>query len=204
MVGPGAGSPPSPLGLFRVIDICKGSILIDGVDIKAVKLNLLRSRLSIIPQDPVLFEGTVRYNLDPENLKSDPELWSSLEVVQLKDVINESADGLQTKISEGGENFSAGQRQLFCIARAILRDSKILIMDEATASIDMQTDAMIQDVIKTAFSNRTVITIAHRVATILNCDKIIVLSQGQVIEYDTPENLLNSDTVFASLVKENK
>ncbi|XP_078700800.1 ATP-binding cassette sub-family C member 9-like isoform X2 [Branchiostoma floridae x Branchiostoma belcheri] len=201
----GSGKSSLTLALFRMIDMFEGKICIDGVDISRVPLTLLRSRLSIIPQDPVLFSGTIRFNLDPEDNVSDWELWRSLEIAQLKSVVTELPNQLDEMVTEGGENFSVGQRQLFCLARAFVRKSRILIMDEATASIDMETDAILQDVIKTAFRDRTVLTIAHRIATILNSDRILVLDQGKLVENDSPQNLLKKpDGLFTALVKANK
>ncbi|XP_071504808.1 ATP-binding cassette sub-family C member 9-like [Diadema antillarum] len=198
----GSGKSSLTLALFRIIDIFKGRILIDGIDVATVPLTVLRQRLSIIPQDPVLFTGTIRRNLDPESRRTDQELWEALEIAQLKEVVGQLEEGLESKVTEGGENYSVGQRQLFCLARAFLRNSQILIMDEATASIDMQTDQILQDVVATAFAQKTVLTIAHRIATILNSDSILVLSDGEVIEYDSPDNLLSrEDSVFSSLVK---
>ncbi|XP_070559570.1 ATP-binding cassette sub-family C member 9-like [Ptychodera flava] len=190
------------LALFRIINTCKGRILIDGIDISHVALRTLRTRLAVIPQDPVLFAGTIRFNLDPEGEHTDRDLWTALEIAQLTATVNELGQKLESQVSEDGENFSLGQRQLFCLARAFLRNAKILIMDEATASIDIQTDAILQEVVATAFANRTVLTIAHRVSTIMDSDMVLVLSEGRVVEYDTPENLLRKDGgIFASLVQ---
>ncbi|XP_022110730.1 ATP-binding cassette sub-family C member 9-like [Acanthaster planci] len=201
----GSGKSSLTLALFRIIDTYKGSIVIDGIDISTVPLTTLRQRLAIIPQDPVLFSGTIRYNVDPERQRTDDELWHSLEISQLKDTVSQMPKGLDSEVSEGGENFSVGQRQLFCLARAFLRRSKILIMDEATASIDMDTDKILQDVVATAFADCTVLTIAHRVATILDSDSILTLADGEIVEYDTPENLLaDHNSIFASLVNSNQ
>ncbi|XP_070558012.1 ATP-binding cassette sub-family C member 9-like [Ptychodera flava] len=201
----GSGKSSLALSLFRMIDTYKGRVCIDGIDISHVPLLTLRKRLAIIPQDPILFTGTIRFNLDPEGTKDDKELWEALEIAQLKSTVMELDKQLGSEISEGGENFSVGQRQLFCLARAFLRKARILVMDEATASIDMKTDAILQNVVATAFQDMTVLTIAHRVSTILDSDTILVLSEGEVVEYDTPENLLkNEDGIFASLVKGNK
>ncbi|XP_030828553.1 ATP-binding cassette sub-family C member 9 isoform X2 [Strongylocentrotus purpuratus] len=198
----GSGKSSLTLALFRIIDIFRGRILIDGIDIATIPLTTLRQRLAIIPQDPVLFTGTIRRNLDPEEKRTDQELWEALEIAQLKDVVGNLEQGLESKVTEGGENYSVGQRQLFCLARAFLRNSQVLIMDEATASIDMQTDQILQEVVASAFADKTVLTIAHRIATILSSDSILVLSDGKVIEYDSPDNLLaREDSVFASLVK---
>ncbi|CAH1800691.1 unnamed protein product [Owenia fusiformis] len=200
----GSGKSSLTLGLFRIIDICKGQIFMDGIDISRVPLERLRSRISIIPQDPVLFSGTVRYNLDPEHVKTDDELWEGLDIAQLKPIIQQLPLGLDAVVSEGGENYSVGQRQLFCLARAFLRKSTILVMDEATASVDMATDKIIQTVVRKEFKDRTVLTIAHRVATIIDSDTIIVLDKGCIIENDSPKALLAKDTVFKSLVEQNK
>ncbi|XP_038069146.1 ATP-binding cassette sub-family C member 9-like isoform X2 [Patiria miniata] len=199
----GAGKSSLTLALLRVIDIFGGRIVVDGIDIKSVPLKTLRSKLSIIPQDPVLFTGTIRGNLDPLHEKTDSQLWESLEISQLKDVVAELDGGLDALVTEGGENFSVGQRQLFCLARAFLRKSRILIMDEATASIDLETDKLLQKVVITAFADRTVLTIAHRIATILNSDKILVLDEGKVAEFDSPDNLMQLDgSLFASFVRD--
>ncbi|XP_033647299.1 ATP-binding cassette sub-family C member 9-like [Asterias rubens] len=201
----GSGKSSLTLALFRIIDTYKGRILIDDVDINQVPLSTLRQRIAIIPQDPILFNGTIRYNLDPENRRSENDLWNSLEISQLKETVKRMPAGLDSEVSEGGENFSVGQRQLFCLARAFLRRSRILIMDEATASIDIETDKILQEVVATVFADCTVLTIAHRVATILDSDTILTLSDGKVVEYDTPENLLeNPNSIFASLVNSNQ
>ncbi|XP_033647488.1 ATP-binding cassette sub-family C member 9-like [Asterias rubens] len=201
----GSGKSSLTLALFRIIDTYEGRILIDDVDINNVPLSTLRQRIAIIPQDPILFNGTIRYNLDPEDIRSDSDLWHSLEIAQLKETVKQMPRGLDSEVSEGGENFSVGQRQLFCLARAFLRRSRILIMDEATASIDIETDKILQEVVATVFADCTVLTIAHRVATILDSDTILTLSDGKVVEYDTPENLLTDpNSIFGSLVKSDK
>lgn len=158
------------------------------MNIADIGLHDLRSKISIIPQEPVLFSGTIRYNLDPFEEFSDAKLWNALEEVQLKEVIHELPAG----ISEGGMNFSVGQRQLICLARAILRDNKILVMDEATANVDSNTDALIQKTIRNKFANCTVLTIAHRLNTVMDSDKIIVMNEGRCIEFGTPYELLTA------------
>ncbi|XP_070558785.1 ATP-binding cassette sub-family C member 9-like [Ptychodera flava] len=173
----GSGKSSLAMALFRIIDTFKGRIVIDEVDISRVPLLTLRERLVIIPQDPVLFAGTIRFNLDPEYKKTDDEIWEALEVAQLKGIVAELDNRLDSDVSEEGDNFSVGQRQLFCLARAFLRNAKILVMDEATASIDVKTDAILQRVMSTAFFDRTVITIAHRISTILDSDSVLVLSE---------------------------
>ncbi|XP_072050857.1 ATP-binding cassette sub-family C member 9-like [Amphiura filiformis] len=200
----GSGKSSLTLAFFRLIDICQGKVIIDGCNIRDIPLTTLRQKLAIIPQDPILFTGSIRSNLDPENKKTDSELWRALEIAQLKSIVAEQPETLDSLVSEGGENYSLGQRQLFCLARAFLRNSRVLIMDEATASIDTQTEKVLQEVVAYAFTDRTVITIAHRVSTILKCDRILVLHDGAIIENDTPENLLKIDSVFASLVQANK
>nr|XP_006820253.1 PREDICTED: ATP-binding cassette sub-family C member 8-like [Saccoglossus kowalevskii] len=197
----GSGKSSLTLTLLRMIDIIEGRIVIDGIDISTIPVLTLRRRMSIIPQDPVLFCGTLRFNLDPEEKYGDQDLWNALEIAQLKDCVLEMNEQLDTIVTDGGDNISTGQRQLICLARAFLRKSRILIMDEATASVDLETDATLQAVIATAFSDKTVLTIAHRISTILDSDTVLVLSEGRVVEYGTPQKLLRKDGgMFASLV----
>uniref|UniRef100_A0A8C0L0B2 ATP binding cassette subfamily C member 8 n=1 Tax=Canis lupus dingo TaxID=286419 RepID=A0A8C0L0B2_CANLU len=201
----GSGKSSFSLAFFRMVDTFEGRIIIDGIDIAKLPLHTLRSRLSIILQDPVLFSGTIRFNLDPEKKCSDSTLWEALEIAQLKLVVKALPGGLDAIITEGGENFSQGQRQLFCLARAFVRKTSIFIMDEATASIDMATENILQKVVMTAFADRTVVTIAHRVHTILSADLVIVLKRGAILEFDKPEKLLSrKDSVFASFVRADK
>ncbi|XP_073418394.1 ATP-binding cassette sub-family C member 9 isoform X2 [Dendrobates tinctorius] len=198
----GSGKSSLSLAFFRMVDIFDGKIVIDGMDIAKLPLHMLRSRLSIILQDPVLFSGSIRLNLDPERKCTDDRLWEALEIAQLKNLVKALPGGLDAMVTEGGENFSVGQRQLFCLARAFVRKSSILIMDEATASIDMATENILQKVVMTAFADRTVVTIAHRVHTILTADLVIVMRRGNILEYDTPESLLaQEDGLFASFVR---
>ncbi|XP_034501674.1 ATP-binding cassette sub-family C member 8 isoform X7 [Ailuropoda melanoleuca] len=201
----GSGKSSFSLAFFRMVDMFEGRIIIDGIDIAKLPLHTLRSRLSIILQDPVLFSGTIRFNLDPEKKCSDSTLWEALEIAQLKLVVKALPGGLDAIITEGGENFSQGQRQLFCLARAFVRKTSIFIMDEATASIDMATENILQKVVMTAFADRTVVTIAHRVHTILSADLVIVLKRGAILEFDKPEKLLSrKDSIFASFVHADK
>ncbi|XP_031156167.1 ATP-binding cassette sub-family C member 9 isoform X4 [Sander lucioperca] len=198
----GSGKSSLSLAFFNMVDIFEGKIVIDGIDICKLPLQTLRSRLSIILQDPVLFSGSIRFNLDPERTCTDDRLWEALEIAQLKNMVKALPGGLDAVVTEGGENFSVGQRQLFCLARAFVRKSSILIMDEATASIDMATENILQKVVMTAFADRTVVTIAHRVHTILTADLVIVMKRGNILEYDKPETLLEQeDGMFASFVR---
>lgn len=200
----GAGKSSLINALFR-LSYNEGSIIIDQRDTESMGLHDLRSKISIIPQEPVLFSGTMRYNLDPFDEYSDEKLWAALEEVKLKDSISDMPAGLQSKISEGGGNFSVGQRQLVCLARAILRENKILVMDEATANVDPQTDALIQTTIRTKFANCTILTIAHRLHTVMDCDKVLVMDAGRLIEYGEPYELLNElagNKTFYSMVKQ--
>ena len=193
--------------LFRITELEKdgGVIKIDGVDTARIGTEILRLNLSIIPQDPVMFSNTVRYNIDPFGASTESEIWEVLEKVQLTEFISALPDGLDDQVAEGGENFSQGQRQLLCIARSLLRKPKILIMDEATASIDNTTDAEIQRMIRENFSQATVLTIAHRLNTILDSDRILVLDDGNVAEFDTPNNLLaKPDGLFKGMVDKSR
>jgi ABC-type multidrug transport system fused ATPase/permease subunit len=201
----GAGKSSLTLALFRILEAAGGRIKIDGIDISTIGLRDLRSVVSIIPQDPQLFEGSLRNNIDPTNQASDAAIWTALEQAHLKEHIMKRMGGtLDAEIAEGGSNLSAGQRQLVCFARALLRHTKILVLDEATSSIDLETDEAVQTILRGAdFAGVTTITIAHRINTIMDSDMVLVMDQGQVAEYDTPENLLlNPSSVFASLVSE--
>ncbi|KAL0442459.1 UNVERIFIED_CONTAM: ABC transporter C family member 2 [Sesamum latifolium] len=198
----GAGKSSMINALFRMVELERGRILIDDFDIAKFGLTDLRKVLSIIPQSPVLFSGSIRFNLDPFGEHNDPDLWEALERAHLKDVIRRSALGLDAEVLEGGENFSVGQRQLLSLARALLRRSKILVLDEATAAVDVRTDALIQETIREEFKSCTMLTIAHRLNTIIDSDQILVLDSGQVIEYDTPKVLLrNKASAFSKMVQ---
>lgn len=197
------GSGKSTLGvaLFRLVEGASGQIIIDGIDVKEIGLHDLRSKLSIIPQDPVLFIGTVRYNLDPFNEHGDKELWEALERSYMKERISALESQLEAPVTEGGDNFSVGERQLMCMARALLRGSKILMLDEATAAIDTETDSLIQQTIRVEFKDCTMLTVAHRLNTILDSDKVLVMDDGRVAEFDKPSTLLaNPNSLFSGMV----
>uniref|UniRef100_A0A665UUR2 ATP-binding cassette, sub-family C (CFTR/MRP), member 9 n=1 Tax=Echeneis naucrates TaxID=173247 RepID=A0A665UUR2_ECHNA len=196
----GSGKSSLSLAFFNMVDMFEGKIVIDGIDISKLPLQTLRSRLSIILQDPVLFSGSIRFNLDPERTCTDDRLWEALEIAQLKNMVKALPGGLDAVVTEGGENFSVGQRQLFCLARAFVRNSSILIMDEATASIDMATENILQKVVMTAFADRTVVTIAHRVSSILDADKVLVFSSGILVENDSGPNLLTQEGSLFSVL----
>ncbi|KAG0224129.1 hypothetical protein BGW42_005307 [Actinomortierella wolfii] len=196
----GAGKSSLTLALFRIIEAVRGQIIVDDIDIAKLGLYDVRSRFSIIPQDPVLFMGTIRFNLDPDGTKTDAELWDALEKSFLKEHVQQMEGGLDAAVLENGDNFSVGQRQLICLARALLRKSSILVLDEATSSVDMQTDEQIQSTIRTSFADRTILTIAHRIKTIMDYDRILVLDKGQVKEFASPATLLKDKTsIFYNL-----
>ena len=198
----GAGKSSITLALFRMIEASEGSISIDGINISELGLHDLRSSITIIPQDPVLFSGSLRFNLDPFLRYNDDEVWRALEYANLKEFAQGFATGLDYEITEGGDNISVGQRQLVCLARALLRKSKVLVLDEATAAVDMNTDSLIQRTIREEFCDSTVLTIAHRLNTIMDYDRIIVLDAGKIKEFDSPEKLMaNRRSLFYSMVK---
>ncbi|RIA93900.1 ATP-binding cassette transporter 1 [Glomus cerebriforme] len=199
----GAGKSSLTLSLFRLIEAVDGSIIMDGVDISKIGLYDLRSRLTIIPQDPILFEGTVAFNLDPFGTHEDVEIWQSLQSAHLKDHVSKMEGKLQAKVLEGGDNFSQGQRQLLCLARALLRRSNVIVLDEATACVDVETDFQIQNTIRTEFNWATLLCIAHRLRTIIDYDRVLVLDEGNVSEFDTPYNLLqNPNGLFRKLCEQ--
>jgi len=220
----GAGKSSLTLALFRIIEATGGYIEIDGINIGEIGLYDLRHHLTIIPQEAHTFRASVRENLDPFGEYTDEKLWNALALAHLKEHVEKMESdpteaekeasknpdelpkkrGLDARIDNGGSNLSAGQKQLLCLVRALLNEtSKILVLDEATAAVDFQTDKIIQETIREQFKDKTIITIAHRIDTIMDSDKILVLDQGKVAEFDTPENLLkNKGSIFYSLSKE--
>ncbi|KAK7356408.1 hypothetical protein VNO80_15679 [Phaseolus coccineus] len=187
---------------FRLVEPTGGKIIIDGIDISILGLHDLRSRFGIIPQEPVLFEGTVRSNIDPTGQYTDEEIWKSLERCQLKETVASKPEKLDSSVVDNGDNWSVGQRQLLCLGRVMLKQSRLLFMDEATASVDSQTDAVIQKIIREDFAARTIISIAHRIPTVMDCDRILVVDAGRAKEFDSPTNLLQRPSLFVALVQE--
>ncbi|KFK38644.1 hypothetical protein AALP_AA3G141700 [Arabis alpina] len=199
----GSGKSTLIQTLFRIVEPSAGEIRIDGVNILTIGLHDLRLRLSIIPQDPTMFEGTVRSNLDPLEEYTDDQIWEALDKCQLGDEVRKKEQKLDSSVSENGENWSMGQRQLVCLGRVLLKRSKILVLDEATASVDTATDNLIQKTLREHFSDCTVITIAHRISSVIDSDMVLLLSNGIIEEYDTPVRLLeDKSSSFAKLVAE--
>ena len=176
-------------------------MLIDGVDVGTLNLQTARRSMAVIAQDPVLFGGSLRRNLDPFSVQTDLDLWTALEEVQLKAMVEKLPGQLEYRVNETGSNFSVGERQLVCLARALFQKSKIIVMDEATANVDFKTDNLIQEVIRHKFKDSTVLTIAHRLNTIMDYDKVLILDGGRMVEFDKPEILIQNGGIFAELVK---
>ncbi|KAL1263879.1 hypothetical protein QQF64_004234, partial [Cirrhinus molitorella] len=198
----GAGKSSMTLCLFRLLEAADGEIVIDEVKISEIGLHDLRSKLTIIPQEPVLFSGSLRMNLDPFEKYNDEEVWKALELSHLKKFVSNQSAKLELECSEGGENLSVGQRQLVCLARALLRKTRILVLDEATAAVDLETDDLIQSTIRTQFEDCTVFTIAHRLNTIMDYTRVLVLDKGQIAEFDTPTNLIAQKGIFYGMAKD--
>ena len=205
----GSGKSSLLVSILRLVEPAEGAIVVDGVDLNSVSLRALRNRISIIPQDSVLFSGDFRFNVDPFGEHSDEELRDALRKVHMLDVVD-NLGGLTAQVAEYGENFSQGQRQLICLARAMLRKTKLLLMDEATASIDFKTDQMIQELIRAEFADCTTLTVAHRLNTIIDSDRVLVLDDGAVSQFGRPHDLLSAalddgddkKNIFRSLVEE--
>jgi len=199
----GCGKSSLMLTLLRIVEAEKGYIKIDGIDISTIGLHELRKKVSIVPQNPVIFSGTVRNNLDPFNEHSEKELWNALEQTSMRPAIEELENGLDEEVAEYGENFSQGQRQLLCMSRSLLQNAKILLLDEATSSVDYETDALIQKTIRQNFVDCTILTIAHRIQTVIDNDAILVMEAGTVAEYGKPSELLaDRNSTFSSIVAE--
>uniref|UniRef100_A0A915I9T3 ABC transporter domain-containing protein n=1 Tax=Romanomermis culicivorax TaxID=13658 RepID=A0A915I9T3_ROMCU len=199
----GAGKSSLTLALFRLVEPAFGKIYIDDVDISTIGLHDIRKKLTVIPQEPLLFSGSLRSNIDPFGCHSDAEIYQALESSHLKEFVDTLPEGLSFQVAESGSNLSVGQRQLVCLSRAILKKSKILIMDEATAAVDLETDSYVQETIKEQFKDSTVLTIAHRINTVVDCDRIMVFENGQLVEFDSPTFLMaNEDSFFAKMVYE--
>ncbi|CAA7402677.1 unnamed protein product [Spirodela intermedia] len=199
----GSGKSTLISALFRLVEPAGGTIIVDGLDITTIGLHDLRSRFAIIPQDPTLFQGSVRYNLDPLSQHTDQEIWEILDKCHLQEAVQEKEQGLDSPVVEDGSNWSMGQRQLFCLGRALLRRTRILVLDEATASIDNATDAILQKTIRTEFAASTVITVAHRIPTVMDCTRVLTISGGEMVEYDNPAELMvKAGSHFGELVKE--
>ncbi|RDX69508.1 ABC transporter C family member 8, partial [Mucuna pruriens] len=198
----GSGKSTLISALFRLVEPERGDILIDGINICSMGLKDLRTKLSIIPQEPTLFKGSIRTNLDPLGLYSDDDIWKALEKCQLKETICCLPNLLDSSVSDEGGNWSLGQRQLFCLGRVLLKRNRILVLDEATASIDSATDAILQGIVREEFAECTVITVAHRVPTVIDSDMVMVLSYGELVEYDEPSRLMDTNSSFSKLVAE--
>ncbi|KAJ3274523.1 Multidrug resistance-associated protein 1 [Terramyces sp. JEL0728] len=197
----GSGKSTLLISLLRIVEPCHGTITIDDLDVSGIGLHDLRNKIAIIPQEPVMFVGTIRSNLDPFNKSTDEEIWRALDAVFLGESFRNSPSKLETLVSENGKSVSQGQRQLLCIARAILSKAKVLVLDEATASLDAQTDLMIQEAIKKNFGELTMLTIAHRLNTIIESDRVLVMDAGKAVEFDEPVNLLKiPNGIFKSLI----
>ncbi|RIB08493.1 P-loop containing nucleoside triphosphate hydrolase protein [Gigaspora rosea] len=192
----GSGKSTLLVSLLRIVELADGEILIDDLDIKTIGLRDLRSKIAIIPQEPVIFAGTIKSNLDPFNKCSEDEIWEALEAAHLDEKVRSMPDKLATVVLESGKKFSLGQRQLFCIARALLKKTNILVLDEATSAVDAATDRLIQDTIKKHFADHTVLTIAHRLNTIMDADRILCLDEGHVAEFDSLDKLLRNQNGF--------
>jgi len=197
----GSGKSSLLMALFRIVEAESGRVLFDGVDTAELGLGQLRENMAMLPQDPFCYAGSLRSNLDPFEEHGDEALWTALERVGLRPFVDASPQGLGMEVTDGGGNLSQGQRQLMCMARALLRSCPILCLDEATASVDLDSDALIQRTVRECFKHVTVLTIAHRLHTIIDSDKVLVLDAGEVAECGRPADLLaNPGSLFSKLV----
>eukprot|EP01018_Ginkgo_biloba_P001894 Gb_20379 [translate_table: standard] len=199
----GSGKTTLISAIFRLVEPAGGRILIDGLDITTIGLHDLRSHLGIIPQEPTLFRGTVHFNLDPLSEHSDLALWEVLDKCQLRDVVREKADGLGASLGDDGGNWIVRQRQLFCLGHTLLRHSHILVLDEATTSINNATDLILQKIIREEFTDCTIITVAHRIPTVMESNMVVAISDGEMVECDAPLKLMEKHwSLFGRLVAE--
>lgn len=198
----GAGKSTMLATLLRLVEVSEGSVLIDGVDVATLGLETLRHAIAVIPQEPTLFSGKLRDNLDPFGEHADEALWTALRRARLHEVVRALEGGLSATVAENGDNFSAGTRQLLCLARALLRQCRVVVLDEATASVDVETDALIQRLIREEMREQTVLTIAHRLETILDYDRVVVMQDGQVAESGAPGELMRApQSLFAQMTR---
>lgn len=205
----GSGKSSIFISLFRMVEISKGCISIDGVDTSEIGLHDLRSSMAIVPQDPMLFKGTIRSNLDPTGSYNDSQLWDVIHRVHMDHALGDTGEGINGKgcgldvvVHEKGNNFSIGERQLLSLARVILTGVKVVVLDEASASLDNHTDMLVQKTVREHLSDRTVLTIAHRLVTVADNDRIMVMDAGEMVEFDSPSNLLRKGGYFSKLVAE--
>jgi len=198
----GAGKSSLIVAMYRLAEISQGRIHVDSVDCSTISLNKLRSSMAIIPQEPVMFSGTIRTNLDPFGSYQDKEIIDVLHKCLLGPMLESSKEGLATHVEHMGSNFSLGTQQLMCLARAMLNPSRVLLLDEATAALDSDTNTAVQHVLQEHFSDRTIFTIAHRLDTIIDSDRILVMDAGVIAEFDRPDNLLeDEDSIFHELCR---
>ena len=199
----GAGKSSLTLALFRLVEPASGRIEVDGLNIVGMGLHDVRSRITILPQEPLLFSGSLRQNLDPLEQHSDDAIWRALEAAHLADWAREQSALLEHEVGEGGCNLSVGQRQLVCLGRALLRRSRVLVLDEATAAVDVETDRLVMETVRREFRGSTILIIAHRLATVMESDRVMVLDAGRVVELGSPSELLSKpESVFYGLAKD--
>ena len=192
----GAGKSTLLRSMLRIVEACNGKILIDDLDIRTLDVRDLRRRVTLIPQDVYLFEGTLKANLDPNNEYEEGFLWDSLDAVGLRDTF-QKRKGLESEIKEHGGNLSDGEKQLISLCKAFLKDNKIVLIDEVTDNVDLTTEKRIQEIIRKRFLNFTVLMIAHRINSVVDADRVMVLEKGEIVEFEEPAKLLeNKESVF--------